>query len=61
MIPAHPHTCGAYKDIRGATLSSFGSSPRLWAYGSGVFPNPSTQRLIPTPVGHTRASAGVAP
>ena len=59
--PAHPHVCGEHWLLPSQDRKSSGSSPRVW----GALPlHPNSRqpiRLIPTCVGSTGATDGIAP
>ena len=49
----HPHACGEYAILPGATDRCLGSSPRLWGIRSRTSSRKALCRFIPTPVGNT--------
>ena len=54
--PVHPHACGEYGVLSGATMPVDGSSPRVWGIQVNEMRAREEWRFIPTRVGNTPAS-----
>ena len=55
-MAVHPHACGEHKTSVTKTMTTLGSSPRLWGTQNKPYLSPRSLRFIPTPVGNTLSS-----
>jgi len=57
----HPHACGEHTPYASRSITSYGSSPRMWGTPGHAVGQHNTSRFIPTHVGNTISSARYHP